>query len=61
MKDLISKLSEEITYYSGEISKRRLAIERLQDLCAHDKLEDYGHDSHHNYTKCTTCGKTFRD
>ena len=56
MQDTIEKLRREAIYHRNEADKREKAIKSLQAVCGHSWQSD-GHDSHHDYKKCTICGK----
>jgi hypothetical protein len=55
MKETIDRLRTEMLSHEAEVKKRRDAIRALQEVCDHDFVPD-GHDSHHEYKRCTRCG-----
>lgn len=56
MKAVVKRLNEKRAYHEIEAGKCAKAIEVLQDVCDHKWASD-GHDSRHNYKKCTECGR----
>ena len=57
---MFAKLYQKEKELSEQLAKVRKAIQSLQVICDHKWIDD-GHDSHHNYEKCTICSKRQRD
>lgn len=60
MKKTFKELHDKKEKLEKELEKVDAAIEALQEVCDHDMVYD-GHDSHHNYHKCSICNYTESD
>jgi hypothetical protein len=60
MREIIEEAAKHAASLRKKADDYEAAIRTLQNICDHEKIEDTGHDSHHQYSQCTRCLKQFK-